>query len=275
MRRLDTAQSSVTKAMTLAAAFAAPWMAALAAAAPLPAAAQAARPTSGLFSCEASGNKQEGAALAGAAIGALLGSQVSKNERGLGAVAGAAIGAAAGSAIGCRMQSTDQARARAAVNAALANGSAQTWANPQTGASGRVDVLSESYGPPVDPRNIRFAGGVSTLASYDSMAGQFYAPGAINVRSGPSTSAAIVTKLKAGSTVDALGRVPGSNWLLVGQGGPAIGYVSQSVLRASGPAPTPACRTIRTTYSTRGYSPTVETYNACRDARGQWLLTNA
>ncbi len=240
--------------------------------APLPAAAQ--NPISGLFACEATGGKQEVGALAGAALGALLGSQVSKNERGLGAVVGAGLGAAAGSKIGCRMQSSDQARARAAVDAALTEGRAQTWANPQTGASGRVDVLAASYGPPVDARNIRFNGGVQTLASYDSAAGQYFAPGTVNVRSGPSTTAPIVYRLRAGETVDALGRVAGTAWLLVGQGGGAMGYVSESVVRASGPAPAAACRTIRTSYQTRGYAPTTETYNACRDARGQWIMSN-
>ena len=65
-----------------------------------------------LFACDATGQKQEGGAAIGAVLGGLLGSQISKNERTLGAVAGAALGAAAGSYIGCRMQSTDQARAQ-------------------------------------------------------------------------------------------------------------------------------------------------------------------
>lgn len=261
MRRLITPHSVAVLAA----------VSALTAVAPLPAAAQSGRPLAGIFSCEASGGKQEGGALAGAALGALLGSQISKNERGLGAVAGAALGAAAGSAIGCRMQSSDQARAQTALNAALNEGRGQTWSNPQTGASGRVDVVANSYGPPVDARNIRFSGGVRTLASYEATAGQYYAPGQVNLRSGPSTSTSVIGRLRAGETFDALGRAPGTDWLLVGQGGSAIGYVAASVVRASGPAPAPACRTIRTTTSTRGYQPVVETYTACRDNRGQWL----
>lgn len=240
---------------------------------PLPAAAQG-NPISNLFACEATGGKQEAGALAGAALGALLGSQVSKNERGLGAALGAGLGAVAGSKIGCRMQSSDQARARAAVNQALENGRGSSWSNPQTGASGRVDVISSNYGPPIDSRNIRFNGGVQTLASYDSAAGQYFAPGTVNLRAGPSTSTAVIGRLRAGETFDALGRAPGSNWLLVGQGGGAIGYVSESVVRASGPAPDAACRRIQASYATRGARPTVETYDACRDARGQWNLTN-
>ena len=108
-------------------------------AAPLPALAQG-KPLGGLFSCDASGGKQEGGALIGAGVGALLGTQVAKNEKGLGAIVGAAAGAAAGSYIGCRMQSTDTSRAQAATKKALETGQSQAWSNPRTGASGRIEI---------------------------------------------------------------------------------------------------------------------------------------
>jgi hypothetical protein len=226
-----------------------------------------------LFQCEQSGSKQEAGAAVGAVLGGLLGSQVSKNERMLGAVAGAALGAAAGSYVGCRMQSNDQARAQSAVKLALDQGGSQTWSNPQTGASGRIDVISSSYGPPLLGSSLRFSPGVQTLASYDALGGQqYYAPGTVNLRVAPSTRAAIAGRLASGERFDALGSTAGGSWILVGRGGSAVGYVSASVVRPSGAAPTASCRLIQTTTTTRGYSAQTQRYNACRDARGEWDL---
>jgi len=239
------------------------------AATPAPAAAQTG--LARIFQCEQSGGKQEAGAAMGALIGGLLGSQVSKNERALGAVAGAALGAAAGSYVGCRMQSTDQARAQEALRLALDQGATQSWSNPQTGAAGRIDVISNSYGPPLLGSSLRFNSGVQTLASYDAMGGQeYYAPGNVNLRSGPSTRTAVVGRLSSGERFDALGSVDGGSWILVGRNGYAAGYVAASVVRPSGQAPAASCRVIETTTSTRGYAAQTQRYNACRDARGEW-----
>lgn len=226
-----------------------------------------------LFSCEQSGNRQEGGAALGAVLGGLLGSQVSRNERALGAVAGAALGAAAGSYIGCRMQSTDQARAQAATKAALDQGRSQSWSNPQTGASGRVDVLAASYGPPIRGDNFRFERGVQSYASYEAAGGQYYAPGNVNLRGAPSVSSAVVGRLARGERFTALGSVAGGSWLLVERFGSAVGYVSAGVVRSEGGAPASNCRTIQTTTTVRGYGDQTERFNACRDGRGEWQLT--
>jgi surface antigen len=227
-----------------------------------------------LFSCEGSGKKQEGGALIGAAAGAFLGSKVAKNEKTLGALVGAAAGAAAGSYIGCRMQSTDTALAQQATKKALETGQPQTWSNSRTGASGRIDVVSSSYGPPVDSRNLRFAQGVQSLPSYDALGGQYAAKGAANMRSTPSTSGKVVGKLAAGQPFDALGAAPNGGWILVGQSGYAVGYVAPGLVR---PLQTVAasCRVINASISTSGQRPATERYSACQDNRGEWQLTQA
>lgn len=227
-----------------------------------------------LFSCEGSGKKQEGGALIGAAAGAFLGSKVAKNEKTLGALVGAAAGAAAGSYIGCRMQSTDTALAQQATKKALETGQSQTWSNSRTGASGRIDVVSSSYGPPVDSRNLRFAAGVQSLPSYDALGGQYAAKGAANMRSTPSTSGKVVGKLAAGQAFDALGSAPNGGWILVGQSGYAVGYVAPGLVR---PLQTVAasCRVINASISTSGQRPATERYSACQDNRGEWQLTQA
>ncbi|WP_421739452.1 SH3 domain-containing protein [Caulobacter sp.] len=248
-------------------------MIAAGAAAPAPAMAQS-KGLGSLFSCEGSGKKQEGGALIGAAAGAFLGSKVAKNEKTLGALVGAAAGAAAGSYIGCRMQSTDTALAQQATKKALETGVAQTWSNPRTGASGRIDVVSSSYGPPVDSRSLRFASGVQALPSYDALGGQYAAVGAANLRSAPSTSGKLVGKLSAGQTFEALGSAPNGGWVLVGQNGYGVGYVAPSLVRPV-QAVAASCRVISATISTSGQRPAAERYSACRDSRGEWQLTQA
>jgi len=240
-----------------------------------PALAQQSKPLGGLFSCEGSGKKQESGALIGAAAGALLGSKVAKNEKTLGALVGAAAGAAAGSYIGCRMQSTDTALAQQATQKALETGQAQTWSNPRTGASGRVDVLSSSYGPPISGSALRFERGVQALASYDAVGGDYSARSTANLRAGPSTKSAVVGKLSAGERIEVLGGAPGSNWVLVGRGGYGAGYVAGSLLSQSGYAAAPPCRMISASLAISGQRPTVERYSACRDTRGEWQLTQA
>lgn len=241
--------------------------------APLPAAAQS-KGLGGLFSCEGSGKKQEGGALIGAGVGALVGRAVSKNEKTLGTVLGAAAGAAAGGYIGCRMQSTDTALAQQATKRALDDGTTQTWSNKRTGASGRIDVISSTYGPPIRGSDLRFERNVQALSSYDAVGGDYTVRSTANLRSGPSTKGSVVGKLSAGERVEILGGVPSSTWLLVGRGGYGVGYVSSSLLRQEGYAEA-NCRLIAASISTSGQRPTTERYSACRDNRGEWQLTAA
>lgn len=232
------------------------------------------KPLGGLFSCEGSGQKQEGGALIGAAAGALIGSKLAKNEKTLGALVGAAAGAAAGSYIGCRMQSTDQALARQATKKALETGQSQTWYNKRTGASGRIDVISSNYGAPINGRDLRFGPGVQALPSYEALGGQYAARSSANLRAGPSTGSAVVGKLTAGQAVEVLGGAPSGGWVLVGQNGYASGYVAQSLLRPLGDAPA-SCRLIAASVRASGSASTTERYSACRDARGEWQLNQA
>jgi surface antigen len=169
------------------------------AAAPAPVLAQS-RGLGGLFACEGSGGKQEGGALIGGAAGALLGNKLSGKNKTLGTLLGAAAGAAAGGYIGCRMQSTDAALAEQATKKALDTGAPQTWYNKHTGNSGRVAVVSSSYGPPIDGRDIRLAQGVQGLQSYDAAGGGYVASSSVNLRSGPSTRGAVVGKLAPGAS---------------------------------------------------------------------------
>ena len=217
-----------------------------------PALAQTGNPLNSIFRCQAEGNKQTGGAAIGAIVGGVVGNQVADNERGLGTVLGAALGAAAGSYIGCRMQTSDQQRAEAAARQALEYGRNTTWTNPQTGASGRIDVVStnpysggynnggyaddrgyrdQRYDQPVSLAGVRFAAGVQPQGSYLGASGRYQAANRVNVRSAPDGR--VLTQLQAGETVDAMARVSSNNgdWILAGRNNVAIGYVSESVLR--------------------------------------------
>lgn len=149
---------------------------------------------SGVTSCAATGGKQEGGALIGALIGAVAGSNLAKNERGLGTAVGAVAGAAAGSAIGCQMQHNEQRQ--------------------------------YGYGRPATfvHQGVRFDGRVQP-ASFAPARETMVATAGVNLRSAPTTRSAKVGALRRGERFEALGRVRGTNWVLVGQGGVAVGYV--------------------------------------------------
>ncbi|WP_297514070.1 SH3 domain-containing protein [uncultured Caulobacter sp.] len=265
-----TLRKSAMHKLSLALALAAMTSASLVAA-PAPAVAQS-RGLGGLFSCEGSGKKQEGGALLGAAAGALLGRTIAKNDKTLGTLVGAAAGAAAGAYIGCRMQSTDAAMAEQATKKALETGVAQTWSNSRTGNSGRVAVISSSYGPPIDGRSLRFAQGVESLPTYEAAGGAYVANAAANLRAGPSAKAPVVGKLAAGESFDALGVTSTGGWILVGRGGLGVGYAAASLARPYGQQ-VASCRVIDATVSGGGQGASSQRYSACKDGRGEWQLT--
>lgn len=242
-------------------------------AAPAPALAQS-RGLGGLFACEGSGGKQEGGALIGAAAGALLGNKVSKKNKTIGTLVGAAAGAAAGGYIGCRMQSTDANMAEQATKKALETGVAQTWSNSRTGNSGRIDVVSSSYGPPIDGRNIRYASGVQSLPSYEASAGAYTANSTANLRAGPSTGTKVVGKVAAGETFDVLGVAPTGTWVLVGRSGYGVGYAAASLVRPTGNQ-VASCRVISASVAGGGQGTSSQRYSACKDSRGEWQVTQA
>lgn len=256
-------------------------------AAPAPAAAQG-MGLGSLFKCD-SGSGKTGAIVGGLA-GALAGSQVSKNERTLGAIVGAGLGAWAGNQVACRMNDSGRDRAETAFERALNTGRTQTWTDPRTGASGRVEVVSGGfdsrqaayageYSRPVSATDLRYARGVQRVRTGLRPAAPVYeSPGRVNVRAAPGTNAPVVDRLRAGEQVRAVG-MTGDGWLAVEADGWVRGYVSASALRAV-PAVTYVrnmdspyeCRIVQQTISQRGYRAETQRFNACRDPGGEWRL---
>lgn len=231
-----------------------------------------------LYACDAPGSGNTTGAVVGGLVGALAGSQVSKNERTLGAVIGAGIGAAIGNNIGCRMDRKAQQDARAAFERALETGRTQTWSDPQTGATGRIEVLGPGH-PPAGGETAyagrwRFAEGVAPAVRVSSHGGGHVAPGRVNVRSAPNAEAPIVDRLRPGEQFEVAGAAAGG-WLAIVEDGLIQGYVARSVVRPAGGYGGADCRLVQQTVREPGLSPVSERFNACREANGEWRLSAA
>ncbi|MBA4013863.1 MAG: peptide-binding protein [Phenylobacterium sp.] len=161
-----------------------------------------------IVSCDAQGNKQAGGALIGALLGAAAGSNLAKNDRGTGTAIGAVAGAATGSYVGCKMQ-RDQA--------AQAGYTQQPNYRPATYSQNGYRLNSD-----IAP------------ATFQRDGGSFVANSMLNLRSAPTTNSARVGSLRAGENFQALARVRGSDWILVGQNGVGVGYVHGAYVRPAG-----------------------------------------
>lgn len=240
----------------------------------LPAAPAAAKGIGSLFSCDAPGQANTTGAVLGGLVGALAGSQISKNERALGAAIGAGIGAAIGNNIGCRMDRSARQDAEQAFERALETGRDQSWSDPQTGTSGRVEVVGRSDSAP--PRAAssgrwRFAEGVAPARKVSNIGGAFTSTGRVNVRAAPNLDAQVVDRLRAGEQFWAAGSAAG-DWLAVEEDGRIQGYVSRSVVRPLDEGSSGDCRRVQQTITERGQPAQRETYEACRDSSGAWNL---
>ncbi|MFZ0269184.1 SH3 domain-containing protein [Caulobacter sp.] len=148
----------------------------------------------GVIGCNASGGKQEAGAVIGGLLGAVAGNKLAKGNKGAGTAIGAVVGAGAGSYAGCQMQ-----KSRAADNA----------------------------GGVYTSNGIRVSNAVDA-APMTKIKGKYVARSTLNLRSGATTRAQAVGSVQAGETFQALGRTDDGKWILVGQDGVGVGYVSSA-----------------------------------------------
>jgi surface antigen len=223
-----------------------------------------------IFGCAASGNTQTIGTIAGGAVGGLLGNRIAgSGSRTIGTILGGALGAAAGSAIGCKLQKNDRMRAERATQAAIASGKAQDWQNPETGASGRVDVTTDAGAGLGD---LKFADGVEPASGFTKVGGSYTSTGSANVRNSPSTTGAVRAKLVAGQRVWVPASVTGSPWMLVSDGGVAQGYVSTPLLKRATTVAS-SCKIVKQDVQMAGEAGQSETFQACKDKSGSWVMT--
>jgi surface antigen len=225
---------------------------------------------SGIFGCTASGNKQTIGTVAGGVLGGFLGNRIAgRGSRVIGTVLGGALGAAAGSALGCKMQRSDQAKAERATEEAIATGKDQSWENPETGASGKVEVGANGTAL----NGIKFAKGIEPAESYSKIGGAFVSTANANVRSGPGTASNVVSTLPTGTRVWVPASVTGSPWMLISDGGVGQGYVSNALLKKVSTETASNCKMVKQTVSLPGNKDETETMQACKGADGQWVMT--
>ncbi|KSB90268.1 peptide-binding protein [Caulobacter vibrioides] len=149
----------------------------------------------GVVGCDASGKKQETGAVIGGLLGAVAGSKLAKNERGAGTAIGAVVGAGAGSYIGCGMQ--------------------------------KKEAANEVGGAYKTSNGIKISHNVDS-APMTKITGKYVARSTLNLRASASTRGQRVGSVVAGETFQALGRTSDGQWILVGQNGVGVGYVSSA-----------------------------------------------
>lgn len=199
-------------------------------------------------------------------------------------------GAASGSRIENIFVTSDTERLSRALWLALVSPDPEAsvkWDNPATGAAGEIGVR-QAYLTNVE--NVRGGrlwshAGLDTSHVLEPAQGEYSVRGAaVNVRLAPSLDGAAAEKLGHGMVVDALGREPGQDWLLVARRGVVLGYVfaplleargGEELMLAGGAARRPVmCRDFeQTVVMPNGVTDRWES-SACRTAGGEWRVVD-
>ena len=166
----------------------------------------------------------------------------------------------------------DPAKAERAVEEAVATNQTQTWESAETGASGKVEVASSQAGAGL--ANIKFAKGVEPASGYSAIGKAFTTSAAANVRSKPGLDGAVLAQLPAGSRVWVPASVSGAPWNLISDNGVGQGYVSNALLRpALDQVAANGCKMVKQTVNVPNEASASETYQACKDSSGAWVMT--
>lgn len=226
----------------------------------------------GVFNCGSNGSKQEIGAVAGGVLGGFLGNRIAGGgSRTLGTLLGGALGAAAGSALGCKLQRNDQAKAQRAMETAVSSGKDQTWRSDESGASGKVQVSDSASGAALS--GIKFAKGVDPASNFSKVGAAYVSTANANLRASPATSAKSLGTLANGERVWVPASVTGQPWMLVSQDGTGQGYVSSALLKKAPLTTASGCKMVKQTIDVPGSGAECETFQACKDKEGQWVMT--
>jgi surface antigen len=226
--------------------------------------------------------------VAGAVAGAAVGSQIgSGSGRVIATIVGAAAGAWVGNRIGQYLDERDRERMAEATQTTAVSGEPKTWSNPDTGVSGRTEVVETTREQaPAEVPVLKAR--VQTTPPIDYIGAQYRATSNINVRGGPSTDYVIVGGLSEGETVDVVGQVQGRNWHMIARNNVGEGYVFAPLLEPTGrtgvlvaeTAPddpdvevtqvqtTRECRTVEQTVVLENGREETETVRACQGPNG-------
>jgi surface antigen len=154
---------------------------------------------------------------------------------------------------------------------------------PETSARAVIDSAATApiLGQPISAQSLRLAAGVSGATGYETAGGLYSVRSNATIRSAPSTSGRSLSMAYRNDEVEALARVRGQPWILIGRDGQGVGYIHDSLLEAQAPAPpTPAytqassdCRIVEQALTTPNYGSQTERMRACRAADGAWTFS--
>ncbi|MFC4235078.1 SH3 domain-containing protein [Thalassospira xianhensis] len=170
--------------------------------------------------------------IVGVVGGTILGAQFGN---GTGQLVATAIGATAGYMIGDwiggMLDPTDAEAVQQRTNQTLDagnDGDVVTWNNPDTGASAEiVPTNTRQVAAKVEVQRPKV---VASPVGMTIVGEERVVTKGANVRSAPSTDSDVLTGLRAGDRINAVGSVANGNWYLVGRDGKAIGYVYHTLL---------------------------------------------
>lgn len=178
-------------------------------------------------------NKQAIGTFIGGLAGALVGSQVGGGRGQLVAIAiGGLAGAAIGNQIGKSLDAADRAaveRKSAEALSSARDGQTVAWNNPDSGASATITPQNTRR----EDRKIAVIRQkqVAPMPRLELIGDTWEAAKSANVRAAPTTESAVLSSLKQGEAFTAVGKVEGSDWIVVAKGNRTIGYVASSLVR--------------------------------------------
>jgi surface antigen len=152
---------------------------------------------------------------------------------------------------------------------------------PQASARATAETapMGVALGQPINAQSLRLRNDVTWAPAYETADGLYTVRSNATVRAAPSTSGRSLGLVYRDDEVEALARVRGGPWILIGRDGEGVGYVHDSLLQAQAPAP-PAvsgyvqasndCRIVEQALTTPNYGSQTERMRACRTADGSW-----
>jgi surface antigen len=226
----------------------------------------------------------------GAATGALLGSRIGGGSGKLAAVAiGTLAGYWVGGAVGRRLSQNDRAGIAHTTQSALNTGRTQTWRNPDSGVYTRVSV---GEAQPYAGRGAGAGPKLGEAPPLELVNAYYTADANVNVRGGPGTEFAILHTLPRGSHVPVIGKVEGTDWYMIAEGGVGSGFLYGPIMSASEGQPesqnaireamsreeapqryiasTQECRQITQEVVLRNGQKSTHRFTACRQPDGSW-----
>jgi surface antigen len=209
--------------------------------------------------------------LAGGVGGALLGKQFgSRTGQLVATLVGAVGGAWVGKRIGTYLDERDRQKAAEAVQQAAVTGRNQNWKNPESGVSGKAEVLSTKTSRQAVKVPV-LKGRVEQVPPLDLIGEPYKAKANASVRAGPASDYVVVDQLSAGQTITVAGKVKGEPWYMISQGGAGSGFVSAKLL-----SPAPAVTAIVDKPVPQGEieQRTVDAGQTCRTVRQTVTLTD-